>query len=171
MIIELTILLLALIGAWILYPIVFGAVWQPTPMDRVRRMLEMAEVGPGDLLYDLGSGDGRIVITAARDFEARAVGIEVDPILVSWSRFRIRAEGLEDRARVVWGNLFKEDLGEATVVTVFLRKGINNALREKLRGELRPGARVVSYLHTFDGWATAKVDEALRIYLYMLQPD
>jgi len=165
---EIIVLILAIIGVWILYPIIYGAIWQPTPMDSVRRMLEKAEVGINDTLYDLGSGDGRIVTTAVKEFGARAVGIEVDPILVSWSRFKIRTQGLEGRARIVRGNLFKEDLSSATVVTIFLRQGVNNALRDKFKGELRPGTQVVSYIHTFDGWEPERIDEASKIYVYTI---
>ena len=156
------------IGAWILYPMLFGAIWQPTPMDKVRTMLEMAEVGSGDTLYDLGSGDGRLITMAAREFGARAVGIEVDPILVSWSRIRIRTSGLSGRACIIRGNLFKSDISEATVVTLFLRQGVNNALKEKFKRELKPGTKIVSYVHTFEGWKPVKADEKLEIYLFVI---
>jgi len=165
---EIIILASMIIGTWIFYPLIFGAIWQPTPMEKVSRMLEMAEVGSKDVLYDLGSGDGRMITTAAREFGARAVGIEVDPILVSWSRIRIRISGLSGRARIIRGNLFKSDISEATVVTLFLRQGVNNALREKLKRELKPGTRVVSYVHTFEGWKPVKADEKLEIYLYVV---
>jgi len=165
---QLLVMALAAFAAWIIWPFLIGTGWLPSPMKMVRRMLEMAEVKPGDTLYDLGAGDGRIVITAAEEFGARAVGVEADPLRLLWSRLRIRMAGLEDRASVLWGNFFHTDLGDATVVTIYQRRGTNNDLREKLERELKPGARVVSYMFSFDGWRPEEVDEDSRVYLYVI---
>ena len=152
---------------WLIYPVFLGGFgWQPTPIDRVREMLSMADVKPGDTVYDLGSGDGRIIAVAAKEFGARAVGIEIDPVRVLLSRLRIR--GLRDVA-VVRGNFFKADLGDATVVTLFQRAGTNNALRDKFVSELKPGSRVVSFVYDIEGWTPSKVNEKARIYLYVIQ--
>ena len=165
---EIIVLMLVAVVIWIFYPLTFGAIWQPTPMTKVRRMLRMADVGPNDVLYDLGSGDGRLVTTAVKEFGARAVGVEVDPILVWWARIKIRINGISDRARVIRGNLFKKNIGEATVVTLFLGQGVNDALRGKLKKELKPGTRVVSYIHTFEGLTPILADENSEIYLYLI---
>jgi SAM-dependent methyltransferase len=111
-------------------------------------MLELAGVTASDVVYDLGSGDGRLVIAAARRFGARGVGVELDPALVHESRERALRAGVADRARFLWQDLFAADLREATVVTLYLGEAVNRRLVPKLLAELRPGARVVS--HDFD---------------------
>ena len=138
------------------------------PMEIVRRMLEMAGVQPGDTLYDLGSGDGRIIVTAASEFGARAVGVEVDPLLLLWSRLRIKMAGLEEKASILWGNFFHLDLGDATVVTLYQNQRTNNNLREKFKRELKSGTRVASYSFTFDGWEPDEVDDESKVYLYLI---
>ena len=164
---EIFLLTLFILAAlWIFWPLVIGAQWIPTPKKVVREMLGFAGVGPGDTVIDLGSGDGRIILMAASEFGASAVGIEADPLRVLITRFRIRSQGLEDGVEVVWGNFFGADLGAASVVTVYQSTAINRRLREKLRGELRPGARVVSYSFLVEGWEPMKVDEKTRLYLY-----
>ena len=90
-----------------------GAPWVPTPLKKVRVMLEMAGVGPGDLVYDLGSGDGRTIVTAARRYGAHAVGIEIDPFRYLWCELLITVLGLRSRVRVVYGSFYRYDLGEA----------------------------------------------------------
>jgi SAM-dependent methyltransferase len=119
-----------------------------TPPQVVEAMLRLATVGRNDVVYDLGSGDGRIVIAAARDFGARGVGVEVDPRLVAQSTRSAERAGLADRVRFVQQNLFDTDLRPATVVTLYLARELNLRLRPKLLSELRPGARIVS--HRFD---------------------
>lgn len=118
----------------------------PTPQAVVDAMLELAEVKQGDVVYDLGSGDGRIVITAARKYGARGVGIEIDDALVKKSRDNAAAAGVSDRVRFANQNLFTADLSEATVVTLYLLQSINERLRPKLVRELKPGTRVVSHV-------------------------
>ncbi len=147
-----------------------GAGWQPTSRRKVRKMLEMCSVGPSDVVYDLGSGDGRIIVEAAKTYRARAVGVEADPIRVLLSRFAVWTNMLKDQVRVVWGNFFHIDLSEATVVTLFLSQGANRKLKAKLLSELRPGARVVSYVWTFDGWSPASTDSDDDISLYVVPP-
>lgn len=120
----------------------------PTTPEVVAKMLELGEVGPDDVLYDLGSGDGRIVIAAARERGAKAVGIDIDDELVRESRENARQAGVSDRAAFQEGDLFEADLSEATVVTMYLLQAVNLQLRPKLLSELKPGARIVS--HAFD---------------------
>jgi tRNA1(Val) A37 N6-methylase TrmN6 len=91
-------------------------------------MLQLAEVHEGDMVIDLGSGDGRIIISAAKDYRAKALGIEADPIRVLWSRWNIQRNRLTDRVKVIWGNFFDQDLGEATVVTVYQNPEVNDKL-------------------------------------------
>ena len=121
-------------------------IYVPTPQPVVDAMLDAAEVKESDIVYDLGSGDGRIVITAARKYGARGVGIEIDPTLVKMATENAAAAGVSDRVRFVTQNLFSSDLHEATVVTLYLLQSINERLRPKLVRELKPGARVVSHV-------------------------
>jgi cyclopropane fatty-acyl-phospholipid synthase-like methyltransferase len=109
-------------------------------------MLALADVKPGDVVYDLGSGDGRIVITAAKKYGAPGVGNEIDPALVRQAADNAAASGVADRVRFVTGDLFAADIGEATVVTLYLLQHLNERLRPKLVRELKPGARIVSHV-------------------------
>jgi SAM-dependent methyltransferase len=131
--------------------------YEPTPMPVVRALLELAEVGPQDLVYDLGAGDGRIPITAAKEFGARGVGIEIDPDLVTLAQFNAREAGVANKVEFRLGNMYEADVRPATVVTLFLNPGPNLRLREKLRSDLQPGSRVVSYVWDMGGWTPAEV--------------
>lgn len=117
----------------------------------VTRMLEMAEVGPGDVVYDLGSGDGRIVIAAAR-YGARGVGIEIDPYRVYQARLNAERAGVADRVTFRQQDLFEADFSDATVVTLYLLPGVNRTLRPRLFDQLSPGTRVVSHNFGFGNW-------------------
>jgi SAM-dependent methyltransferase len=120
----------------------------PTPQPVVDRMLELAEVGKNDLLYDLGSGDGRIVITAAKEHGARGVGIDLNPQRVQEARANAKEAGVEEQVEFRVGDLFKTDLSEADVVTLYLLTSVNYKLRPQLWRQLKVGTRVVS--HAFD---------------------
>lgn len=132
------------------------AVFVPLPQETIDEMLKMAELGNGDVLYDLGSGDGRILITAAKDYGIRAVGIEKNRILCWISRRGIARNRLEGRIKVVNGDFFEHDLSEATVVTVYLSQKINDKLEPKLRNELKEGTRILSADHTLNFHEKAK---------------
>ena len=123
-------------------------VFVPTPPQVVDRMLDVARVGRGDVLYDLGCGDGRIVIEAAKRFGTRGVGIDIDPQRIAEARANARAAGVEHLVQFRNADLFETDFSEATVVTLYLLPSLNVKLRPKLWKELRRGARVVS--HDFD---------------------
>src|SRR5437763_7522287 len=125
-------------------------VWVPTPQAVVDRMLDMAKLTPKDFLMDLGSGDGRTVITAAKR-GARAVGIEYNPDMVELSKKNAREAGVEERAQFMQADLFETDLSKATVITMFLLPDINLKLRPKLLG-LKPGTRIVSNTFTMGDW-------------------
>jgi predicted RNA methylase len=142
-----------------------GAPWVPTSLKKVRKMLTMAEVGPGDLVYDLGCGDGRTIVTAARRYGARAVGIEIDPLRYLWCQLFITVLGLRDRVRIVYGDFFNQDLSDADVVTCYLLQDTNDKLEEKFKRELRPGTRVVSNTFTFSGLHKVRQDGDARLYL------
>jgi SAM-dependent methyltransferase len=146
--------------------------YEPTPMPIVRALLELAEVGPQDLVYDLGSGDGRIPITAAKDFGARGVGIEIDPALVTQAQANAREAGVADKVEFRLANMYQADVRSATVVTLFLHPGPNLKLREKLRSDLQPGSRVVSYVWDMGGWTPTEVRRVNehQVFLWRSRP-
>ena len=123
----------------------------PTPQVVVDEMLRVAKVGPGDFVMDLGSGDGRIAITAAKKFGARAVGVEVDYHLVIQSEESARQAGVEDRVKFLQQDLFKTDLDQASVITMYLLPRVNRRLRPRLL-ELKPGTRIVAHDFDLDDW-------------------
>ena len=123
-------------------------IFVPTPQEVVDAMLKMAQVGPNDVLYDLGSGDGRIPITAAKTFGIRAVGIDIDPQRIREANENAKTAGVTDKVRFLNQDLFTTNISEATVVTLYLLPSLNLRLIPKLNSEVRPGTRVVS--HAFD---------------------
>lgn len=128
-----------------------------TPPEVVVEMLRLARVGPDDVVYDLGSGDGRIVIAAARDFGARGVGIELDPGLVAESARNARRAGVGGRTRFLQQDIFLADISEATVVTMYLSPEVNLRLRPTLLSQLEPGSRIVSHDFPIGDWQPVRV--------------
>ncbi len=167
-IIGLIVTVTSIIISWIMWSAVIGAGFQPTSKKLVKKMLEIAEIGPNDVLYDLGSGDGRIITEAVKSYGATAVGIEADPIRVLWSRMFLFLHRIRDKSKIKWGNFFNEDIIEATAVTLFLGRKANEKLKNKLVNELKPGTLVVSYVWTFHDWKPAKIDYMDKIYLYII---
>ena len=126
--------------------------YEPTPQNVVVEMLDLAKIGPQDVVYDLGCGDGRIVIAAVRERGARGVCVDIDPQRIRESKANAARAGVVERIVFLNGDLFESDLADATVVTLFLSPELNRKLRPKLVRELRPGTRVLSYVHDMDGW-------------------
>jgi SAM-dependent methyltransferase len=124
----------------------------PTPEELVDVMLDMARVGKDDVVYDLGSGDGRLIITAAKKYGASGVGIDIDPQRIAESRENARKSGVEDRLRFLEQDLFESDFHEATVVTLYLLSELNVRLRPQLFAQLKPGTRVVSHAFMMGDW-------------------
>jgi SAM-dependent methyltransferase len=144
--------------------------FEPTPPPVVEAMLDLAGVTAGDTVYDLGCGDGRIVVAAAKR-GARAVGVDIDPRRIRESRERARSEGVEDRVELRQGDLFETDVSPADVVTLFLWPHVNLRLRPRLLAQLRPGARVVSYMHDMGDWPpqrTVPVPGGRNLYLWIV---
>lgn len=146
----------------------------PTPMKVVQRMLELAKVSRNDVLYDLGSGDGRVVIMAAQKFGARAVGVELDPQRFRESSARIQKLGLGKRAKIIYGNMFEVNVHAATVMTLYLLPSVNDQIEPKLDKELRSGTRVVSHDFMMNGWDPVKTEQVTdedgghhTLYLYV----
>jgi SAM-dependent methyltransferase len=163
---AISLIVVAIVAYFLYASFAFGAGYQPTRARVVRRMLDLAEVHPGDRLYDLGAGTGAIVFAAARHYGARVVGVEVEPIRVLILRLRRFFGGPRDRVSIEWGNIFEVDLHPAQIVAVFLWPGAMERLRPRLESQLPDGARVVSHWHIVPGWTPETVDPDLRVYLY-----
>jgi tRNA A58 N-methylase Trm61 len=147
------------------------ALYIPTPQHVVDAMLRLANVGPGDVLYDLGSGDGRIPVAAARRYGIRAVGIELDARKIAEARCNARERGVEERVEFRQADVFEADFREASVVTLFLFPEMNLRLQPRLR-ELAPGTRVVSHRFDLGDWPPdlrAEVD-GHAIFLWIVPP-
>ena len=127
----------------------------PSPQSVVADMLKVAGIGPADFVIDLGSGDGRIVLTAAKVYGARGFGVEIQDNLVRLSNEAAKNQGLTDRVKFVKQDLFKTDISQATVLTMYLLPNTVNMLSEKLQTELKPGTRIISHDYSLTGWTAA----------------
>jgi len=147
-------------------------IFVPTPNLIVNTMLGLARVTKKDTVYDLGCGDGRIVITAAQKFGARGVGIDIDPERVSEATDNVRKAGVADRVKIVRGDLFQANISEATVVTLYLLTDLNLKLRPKLLKELNPGTRIVSHAFSMGDWKPERTEEVdgTNVYLWRIPP-
>ncbi len=153
---------------WLVVPAVYGLPWIPTREARIRRALQLAELRPDDLLYDLGSGDGRVLRMAAGEFGARAVGIEVGPMqcLVSWVWNWF--SGNKHRVRSRCGNFYRADFRDADVVFVYLTSTQTARLQPLLEEQLRPGTRVVSIAADFQHWQPISIDREALVFVYRM---
>lgn len=127
-------------------------IYVPTPQEVVDAMLDVAKVGASDVVYDLGCGDGRIVVTAAKKFGARGVGIDIDPQRIKEANENVASNGVGDKVEIREADLFETDLSEASVVTLYLLSSLNLKLRPKLWSELKVGSRVVSHAFNMGDW-------------------
>jgi SAM-dependent methyltransferase len=150
---------------WILYTHPFGAGFLPTEKKKIPKILEIAEIKKGDIVYDLGCGDARLVIEAAK-YCQRAIGIEMDPLRYLISLLRVKISGLKN-VQIRYGNFFNQDIRDADVVILFLSQGTNDRLRKKLE-KLKRGTRIISHYYKFSGWETKAEDKKLKIYLYII---
>lgn len=147
-------------------------IYVPTPHEVVDAMLKLANVTPRDVVYDLGCGDGRIPIAAAKAYGARSVGIDIDPQRIKEATANVEAAGVGSRVKILNGDLFETDISEATVVTLYLLPSLNIKLMPKLQKELRAGTRIVS--HSFDmgaDWPPEKTEEidGRRIFFWTIK--
>ncbi|HWO43837.1 MAG TPA: methyltransferase domain-containing protein [Candidatus Eisenbacteria bacterium] len=149
----------------------------PTPQDVVERMLELAEVRKGDVVYDLGSGDGRIVITAARKYGVRAVGFEIDPDRIKESRENIKKAGVEKLVEIRQQDIRTVDLSPASVLTLYLLPEVNLMIRPNIWKQMKPGSRVVSHDFDMGDWKPLKVENIKdssgwdhTLYLWRVEP-
>ncbi len=143
-------------------------VWVPTSNELLALMLKTAKVTPNDLVYDLGSGDGRIAIAAAKDFGARSVGIEYNPEMAKLAQRNADRSGVSDRVKIINGDIFKEDFSKATVVTMYLLPDLNMALRPTIL-KMKPGTRVASHAFNMGDWeADIEIDASARAYYWVV---
>ncbi|MBB5213471.1 SAM-dependent methyltransferase [Parapusillimonas granuli] len=142
-------------------------IYVPTPQEVVDAMLEIAKVGPDDVLYDLGSGDGRIPITAAKRHGTRGVGIDIDPTRIREARANAEQQGVSDKVTFIEGDLFEQDLSKATVISLYLLPTLNLRLRPTLL-KLKPGTRIVSHAFDMGDWAPDQtlIVNQKRIYFW-----
>lgn len=139
----------------------------PTPQGVVDAMLKLGEVKKGDVLYDLGSGDGRIAITAAKQYGVRATGIDINPERIAEATANAKTAGVTDKVRFLNEDLFEANIGDASVVTLYLLPSINLKLRPKLWKDLKPGTRIVSHSFDMGDWQPEKRIEVDGRYLYL----
>jgi len=168
--IGLGLLLLLISGLWLVIPALHGVPWVPTREKRIRRALELVELHPDETLYDLGAGDGRVLIMAAKEFGVQAVGIEIGPVQCSVGWLRSWLSGTRHKVRIRCGNFYRADLAEADVIFVYLTSAQTSRLQEKLARELKPGTRVVSIAADFPDWHPEKIDREMLIFVYKIPP-
>ena len=144
--------------------LLFGAPYLPTTKRQIESGLDLLDLKPNQVLFDLGSGDGRILRAAARR-GWRAVGFEINPWLVWQSRRYLRQAGLADRAEIRWANFWRQDLSSFDVICFFQIAHVMPRLEAKLQAELRPGSRVVSHFYQFPSWPVARIINKVRLYI------
>ncbi|HLO15900.1 MAG TPA: hypothetical protein VK206_13790 [Anaerolineales bacterium] len=166
----LSILLFVLISVWVLIPALYGLPLVSTKSERIRKALKLAKLRPNQVLYDLGAGDGRVLFSAAREFGARAVGIEVGPVQCALIWLRVLASGFGNQIQVKWGNFYKADLREADVVFVYATSKEVVKLAPHLEKQMKQGARVVSISADFPEWEPSALDEHDLIFAYEMPP-
>lgn len=146
-------------------------IWIPTGSDLVTKMLKIANVGPNDLVYDLGAGDGKIAIAAAKEFGAQAIGIEYNSDMAALGQRNVERAGLTSKVKIIQGDIFKEDFSKATVVTLYLLPELNYQLRPTLL-KMKPGTRVVSHAFDMGDWQPdGEIDNPAKGYLWIVPAD
>jgi ribosomal protein L11 methylase PrmA len=131
-------------------------IYVPTPQEVVEAMLQVANVTKNDIVYDLGCGDGRIPVTAAKKYGARGIGIDIDPQRIKEANENVQKNGVADKVKIMNADLFTTDISEATVVTLYLLPSLNQKLMPKLKSELKPGTRIVSHAFDMGDWKPEK---------------
>jgi len=154
---------------WVNWNHTLDAWWQPTDEETIDLIFSLAYIRPGETVYDLGCGDGRFLIRAARRYEAVGVGIEIDPVRVIISRIRLIFSGVYSRVTIKFSNMYEASIDDADVIFLFLSETANAKLADKLGNETRPGTRVISYYHEIPNWKPIKTkhnDMGYPVYLY-----
>lgn len=164
-------LLLFILGLlWIFIPALYGLPSRPTHPDRIRRALTLVNLQPDEILYDLGAGDGRVLLIAAKEFGAHTFGIEIGPVQCALIWLRIAASGLGDKIQIRWGNYFKMDLSRADVVFIYATSKEVMRLASYLQKQMKSGSRLVSISADFPEWEPSAFDEQDLIFIYTMPP-
>jgi SAM-dependent methyltransferase len=165
------VLIAALVGLyllWVIIPAISGLPWIPTRPSRIRRALELAELIPGEIFYDLGSGDGRALILAAREFGARAVGVEISPIHCIAAKILALYYGVNKQVKIRWASFYRANFSDADVIFLYMTSKEASRLRTRLKKELRSGARVITISCEVDGWLPVKFNQEELIFIYRI---
>ncbi len=155
---------------WVFIPALYGLPSKPTLPERIRAALKLVNLQPGERLYDLGAGDGRVLLIAAEDFGAQAVGIEIGPVQCALTWLRVTAAGLGNKVQVRWGNFFTADLKDADVVFIYATSRQMTRLASHLANQLKPGARIVSISADFPEWEPSHFDDPNLVFVYTMPP-
>jgi len=166
----LSVLVIILALLWILVPALYGLPPIPTKPERIRKALKLANLQPDEVLYDLGAGDGRVLFIAAREFGAKAVGIEVGPIQCALIWLRAVARGFGGQIQIRRANFYRADLGNADIVFVYATSKEVTKLASPLEKQLKKGSRVISISADFPDWEPATFDERELIFVYEMPP-
>jgi hypothetical protein len=166
----LSVLVFVIVLLWILVPALYGLPPVPTKRERIHHALELANLQPNETLYDLGAGDGRVLLIAARDFGAKAVGIEIGPIQWALTWLRITASGFGHQIQIWWGDFYKANLNDADVVFVYATSKEVMKLAPYLETQMKEGARLISISADFSKWEPSVVDEHDLIFIYKMPP-
>src|SRR5258706_4673194 len=163
--------LLFIIGLlWIFVPAIYGLPSVPTRQERIRKALKLANLQSDEILYDLGAGDGRVLLIAAREFNANAIGIEIGPIQCALIWLRTVASGFGNKIQIKWGNFLKADLSAADVVFVYATSKEVSRLASYLEKQMKPGSRLVSISADFPEWEPSIIDDRELIFVYAMPP-
>lgn len=164
------VLLFVVVLLWILVPAFHGLPPVPTNPERIQKALRLVNLKPNETLYDLGAGDGRVLLIAARDFGAKAVGLEIGPIQCALIWLRATASGFGDQIKIRWENFYKADLKDADVVFVYATSKEIAKLASHLENQMKNGARLVSISADFPEWEPSAMDEVSLIFVYEMPP-
>jgi len=167
---TLAVLWLLIVLIAFLVPLAYGLPPTPTRRARIRKALKLVHLQPGETLYDLGAGDGRVLIIAAKEFSAQAVGIEAGPVQCAQAWFNSLLNGTSSQVRVKRGNFFKADLSQADVVFAYLTSDYVLRLEKQLKNQLKPGARVVTISFDLQDWEPQTFDRRELIFVYQMPP-
>lgn len=159
---------LLVLAGMVIMPVFFGAPWHPLLPGTIRKILRFADVRPGETVCDLGCGEGRVLITSAKEFSAKAIGVEIDPLKVLLARLLTRIHGVDDRVHIVRGNLFDFDPSSADVLYLYLTHQAMDKLFPDILKKLKPSVRIVSYRFCLRGMTPDKVNQDKTLFLYQL---
>ena len=168
--IGLNLIIFSLALLWILVPTLYGLPSKPTDPDRIRKALKLAGLQPNETLYDLGAGDGRVLLIAVKEFDSNAVGIEIGPIQCALIWLRIIASGVGNKIKILWKNFYKTDLSDADVLFIYGTSREVIKLAPYLKQQMKPGSRLVSISADFPEWEPSVFDDEGLIFIYDMPP-